>query len=204
VAVDAPEGAVRFTSMTAAFSTSVDGVWALLGIASSSTRLWVTSAAFVPPLDLDAGDELDLDAGDGEPPELEGDVGPAAMASAAFDHADALAEVAAECFIVRTPDLGRIPASVTIGGGPAITTDTLQKISGARAPRPTSDEVFAQVDALIRDYERTPGRKGLPGAVAERLGVTLRTAHRYIAAVKAQRANTLEVRFSKAKLEVKK
>jgi hypothetical protein len=176
-----PDGTVRFTSMTAVFATASDGVMASLQVAASQTHLGVTGAAFVPD------SELDIGPGD-QPAEIEGeDGGPVSDAASAFDYTSALAELAAQCVIRRFPAGVRIPATVTIGSGPVITTDTLQKIAGSKALRPTSDEIFRQTDELIREFDRTPTRKGLPAAVAQRLGVTIRTAHRYIAAVRAEK-----------------
>jgi hypothetical protein len=199
----ADDGAVWFNPMTAWFTTSVDGVVAVLGVTASAEGLRVGSASFLPPLDVDA---VAGTAAPAAPAEGNDDAGPVSRAAVEFDHVGALAELAGECVITRDPysTLGRIPAAVRVGNRPLITTTTLQRIAGSTASPLADRERWQQVDALIEEFDRTPGRKGLAPAVADRLGVSIRTAHRYIGTVRAQRAETIEVRFfSNANLEVK-
>jgi hypothetical protein len=196
---DASMGEVWFSSMTAWFTTSVEGVVAILGVAATPQQIRVSAASFVPPLDVDA---VAGDRAPASPENGDDELGPVSRAAIDFDHVAALAELANECVIARYPYDERLPASVQIGDRAAVTVPTLQRISGAKAPRLTDREIWRQVDELIEEYARTPGRKGLPGAVAERLGVSVRTAHRYIAAVRAQQDETVEVRFYKTNMEV--
>jgi hypothetical protein len=161
----------------------------VLGVAATPEQLRVTAASFVPAVGIET--------------EVQDEVGPVTRAAVDFDHVGALAELAAECVLSRYSYGGRIPATTGIGNRPLVTTTTLQRIAGSTASQLADPEKWRQVDELIEEYDRTPGRKGLPGEVAERLGVSVRTAHRYIAAVRAQRAETIEVRFFRTNLEVK-
>ena len=179
---DDPGGASHFTPMTAWFTTPVADVVARLHVvADDSGRLTVISASFVPFRDKD---EADVDV---------------VAAASGYDFPAALGKLDRGSRIRRLPSDALFPDGVRVGDGPTLSVGAAQRIAGTKASR-TPERIWREVRILMDEYKES-GERGLPTAVAQRLGVTVRTAHRYIAAVRAEDAG-VQVRFSTERLNV--
>jgi hypothetical protein len=182
VALAGEEHTFLMSSVTAWFTTSEENVIARVYVAADEAGTRVQGATFLPY------------GGDEEP---SADELSAAMRS--FDAVAALRVVVRQCSVRRLPADGVLPEAVVIGDGHPLSTHTLSRITGP-GPGPSVARVQRTVRKLMADYA---DKRGLPGAVAAELGVSVRTAHRYIAAVRAEQEGTHEVRRYETKLEAK-